>query len=372
MNAVDQLDRAGAPPRIDDSRTASSDHVGAGHAVQHVRGARRLINRRHRIVLASLALLLLLMVAIRTLLGDYTITAVDFVRILAGQDVGTANYILLESKLPRALLGALVGLAFGVGGGIFQSTLRNPLASPDIIGVSFGASAAAVFTIVVFGAQFGGHGSAVSAAAVAGAVLIAVLVRWQAGSGNVARLVLSGIGVSAALQSVVHYLFTRADEYDLNLILRWLTGSLNAADWATITTMLIALAVIMPVIGALSGSRRIAELGSGTAMSLGVRPARSDALLLAGVVLVAVGVAAAGPIAFVAFLAGPIARALNRGRTTLTGAGLTGAVIVVAADHIGAYLIPQIHLPVGVVTGACGAPFLLWLLATSRTTKRLR
>lgn len=372
MNAVDQLDRAGPFPHIEDSRAASSDDVAAGHAIQRVRRARRLITRRHRIVLASLAMLLLLMVAVRTLLGDYTITAVDFVRILAGHDVGTANYILLESKLPRAVLGTMVGLAFGVGGGIFQSTLRNPLASPDIIGVSFGASGSAVFTIVVFGAQSGGHGWVVSAAAVAGAVLIAVLVRWQAGSGNVPRLVLSGIGVSAALQSVVHYLFTRADEYDLNLILRWLTGSLNAADWGTVATMLIALAVIMPVIVVLSRSGRIAELGSDTSMSLGVPPARSDAVLLAGVVLVAVGVAAAGPIAFVAFLAGPIARALNRGRTTLAGAGLTGAAIVVAADHVGAYLIPQINLPVGLVTGACGAPFLLWLLATGRTTKRLR
>lgn len=368
MNAVDQLPAAHA--HLANSPTAPPEDVPPRQAIQRVRHARRQIVRRHRMVLAFLAIGLLLAVAARTLLGDYTITVADFFRIMAGHDVGTANYILLESKLPRAVLGILVGAAFGLGGGIFQSTLRNPLASPDIIGVSFGASASAVFTIVVFGTQFGGHGWAVSAAAVCGAVAIAVLVRWQAGSGNVSRLVLSGIGVSAALQSVVHYLFTRADEHDLNLILRWLTGSLNAAAWPTVALMVVALAVIMPVIAALAASRRVAELGSDVAMSLGLRPARSDALLLAAVVLVAIGVAAAGPIAFVAFLAGPIARALNGGRTTVSAAGLTGAVIVVAADHVAAYLIPEVSLPVGVVTGAFGAPFLIWLLATGRSTKR--
>ena len=84
----------------------------------------------------------------------------------------------------------------------------------------------------------------------------------------------------------------------------------------------------------------------------------------------ALGVAAAGPIAFVAFLAGPIARSLNGGRTTLVGAGLVGAVIVVAADYVAAYLVPDVNYPVGVVTGAIGAPFLLWLLATGRTSRR--
>lgn len=340
------------------------------HAVQRVRQARGTTRRRLQLVIGCLAVLLLFVVAARVLLGDYTVTVADFFRILAGDNLGAANYIMWDSKLPRAVLGSLVGLAFGVGGAIFQSTLRNPLASPDIIGVSFGASAAAVFVIVVFGGHVGGYGSMVSISAVVGAILIAVLVRWQAGSSGPTRLILSGIGVSAALQSVVHYLFTRADEYDLNLILRWLTGSLNGAGWGTIATLLGLFVVLMPIIGWLGTSRRAAELGPDAAMGLGVRPSRSDAFLLAGVVLVAVAVAAAGPIAFVAFLAGPIARSLNGGRATLLGAGLTGAVIVVAADYLAAYLFPQVNLPVGVVTGAFGAPFLLWLLATGRTTSR--
>ncbi len=335
-------------------------------ATDVVRRARAVPVRRTRIVIGSLAVLLVLVFAARTMLGDFTITLVDFFRIIGGTEIPGATYILMESKLPRAVLGVLVGVAFGVSGAIFQTTLRNPLASPDIIGVSVGASAAAVFAIVTLGER----GFPVSVAAVIGAVLISALVRQQAGSVAGNRLVLVGVGLSAALFSLIQYLFTRADEWDTQLVLHWLTGSLNGVDWATIRILAVLLVLLAPVVFWLSRSSRVLELGEDAAAGLGVTPRRSDALLLVAVLLVALGVAAAGPIAFVAFLAGPIARSLNGGRTTLLGAGLTGAVIVVAADYVAAYLIPDVNFPVGVVTGALGAPFLLWLLATDRTSRR--
>jgi iron complex transport system permease protein len=335
-------------------------------ATDVVRRARAVPVRRTRIVLAGLAVLLVLVFAARTMLGDFTITLVDFFRIIGGTEIPGASYILMESKLPRAILGVLVGLAFGVGGAIFQTTLRNPLASPDIIGVSVGASAAAVFAIVTLNER----GLPVSLAAVLGAVLVSALVRQQAGSVAGNRLVLVGVGLSAALFSLIQYLFTRADEWDTQLVLHWLTGSLSQVDWPTIRILSVLLLVLAPFLFLLSRSSRVAELGEDAAAGLGVAPRRSDALLVVAVLLVALGVAAAGPIAFVAFLAGPIARALNGGRTTLIGAGLTGAVIVVAADYVAAYLIPDVNFPVGVVTGALGAPFLLWLLATDRTSRR--
>ena len=114
----------------------------------------------------------------------------------------------------------------------------------------------------------------------------------------------------------------------------------------------------------MSRALRLTELGTDLATGLGSPAARTDALLLTGVLLVSVAVAAAGPVSLAGFLAGPIARALNAGRTTLLGAALTGAALVTGADHLGAYLVPDLNLPVGVVTGAFGAPFLLWLLAT--------
>jgi iron complex transport system permease protein len=352
------------------NRPAAATEPGPGHdapaAGDVVRRARAAPVRRTRIVIASLAVVLVLAFAARTMLGDFTITLIDFFRIIGGTEIPGATYILMESKLPRAVLGVLAGLAFGVSGAIFQTTLRNPLASPDIIGISVGASAAAVFAIVTLGLR----GFPVSVAAVLGAVLVSVLVRQQAGTVAGNRLVLVGVGLSAAMYSLIQYLFTRADEWDTQLVLHWLTGSLGRVDWETIRILSLLLLLLAPFVFWLSRSSRAAELGEDAAAGLGVPPRRSDALLLVGVLLVALGVAAAGPIAFVAFLAGPIARALNGGRTTLLGSGLVGAVIVVAADYVAAYLVPDVNFPVGVVTGAFGAPFLLWLLATDRTSRR--
>ena len=335
--------------------------------VAAVRRARARTARRQRLVVGGLWAALLLAFGARVLLGDYTVTIPDFFRILTGTDIPGATYIVMESKLPRALMGVLVGAAFGMAGAIFQTTLRNPLASPDIIGISFGASAAAVVAIVLLGLQ----GGAVSAAAVIGAIGVAVVVRWTAGASAGQRLVLVGIGVAAALQAVIQYVFTRVDEYEAQRVLRWLTGSVSSADWPTLRVLTLALLVLVPVTALLARSLRVTELGEDTAAALGVPVRRSELLLLLAVVLGAVAVAAAGPIAFVSFLAGPIARALNGGRATLLGSALTGAVVVVAADYVADYLLADINFPVGVVTGAIGAPFLLWLLARGRTGRRV-
>jgi len=203
-----------------------------------------------------------------------------------------------------------------------------------------------------------------------GAVAVAVLTRMLVGSHAGNRLVLIGVGLSAALFAVVQYLFTRADEWDAQLMLQWLIGSLNRTDWPTIRIYLVLLLALLPAVVWLARSARVAELGPDVAAGLGVGPQRSDLLLLLAVLLCAVATAAAGPIAFAAFLSGPIARSLNFGRSTLFGAGLVGATLVIAADYLGAYLVPDSNYPVGVVTGALGAPLLLWLLATGRASRR--
>jgi iron complex transport system permease protein len=335
-------------------------------AADVVRRARRAPIRHHRRLVAGLVLVVLGVFAARVLLGDYTVTIPDFVRIVGGEQIPGATYIVMESKLPRAVLAVLVGMAFGIGGAIFQTTLRNPLASPDIVGVSLGASAAAVSAV----ALAGWTGWPVSLAAVAGAVGVALLVRAVAGDHGGFRLVLAGIGLAAAMQSLIQYVFTRVDEWDVQLVLRWLTGSVNGVAWPTIGLLAAVLAVLLPATAWAARSLKVTELGDDTARGLGVGGGRTDLLMLLGVLLVAVGVAAAGPVAFVAFLSGPIARALNGGRTTLLAAGLVGAAIVLAGDYVGAYAFADLNLPVGVVTGAFGAPFLLWLLARGRTGRR--
>jgi iron complex transport system permease protein len=172
------------------------------------------------------------------------------------------------------------------------------------------------------------------------------------------------------MTAVVQYLFTRADEFDALLVLHWLTGSLDDATWPAIRTLAVVLAVALPLVAWAARATPALELGPDLAAGLGTPHRRADLLLALAVLLTALGVAAAGPVAFVAFVAGPVSRALNGGRATLPGAALVGAVVMVAGDYAAAYAVPGVAFPVGVVTGAIGAPFLLWLLASGRTGRR--
>lgn len=338
----------------------------ARDGVAVVQAARRRPRRRLVAVWTGLAVATVVAFLVRVLLGDFTFTVPDAVRIVLGEEIPGASFILMETKLPRAVLAVLVGVALGVSGAIFQGALRNPLASPDIIGVAMGASAAATFAII----QLGQEGRAIAIWAAGGALVMAALVRLAGGSGS--RLVLVGVGATVALQALVQYLFTRADEYDAHIALRWLTGSVGEATWSQIRLVAVGLLVLLPLTALLVRSLGIAELGPDLATGLGVGPRRSDLVLLMAVLLVALAVAVAGPVSFVAFLSGPIARALNGGRRTLVGAGLTGALIVVGAEYPADYLFADVNYPVGVVTGALGAPFLLWLLATGRAGRSAR
>lgn len=329
---------------------------------------------------ALLAAAVVLLFFASVLLGSYTVTVPDFFTIVAnhltgGPKIPGASFIVMENKLPRAVIGTMIGTAFGLAGALFQTMLRNPLASPDVIGISSGASAAAVVAIVVFGAS----GGAVSAAALAGALAVAGLIYAissggtgrGAGRGNAAgnRLVLAGVGIAAALQAVVSFLMTRADIRTAADVLVWLNGSLNSANWDRAGVLFLALAVLVPAVGAIAGPLRVLELGDDAAAGLGVRVnAARLAVVVIAVALAAVATAAAGPVSFVAFLAGPIARRFN-GKASLPASALVGALIVLAADYFAANLAPLLLdgtvLPVGVVTGALGAPFLLWLLVTA-------
>jgi iron complex transport system permease protein len=330
---------------------------------------------------AVLAVAVVALFAAGVLLGSYTVTVPDFFRILAahlggGQKIPGASFIVMEVKLPRAVVGAMIGAAFGLSGGLFQTMLRNPLASPDVIGISYGASAAAVAAMVVFGAT----GAAVSGAAFAGALGVAALIYAISRTGSLgsgggrgdaagSRLILAGVGIAAALQAVVSFLMTRADIRTAADALVWLNGSLNSASWDRAGVLGLGLLLLVPAAAVVAGPLRILELGDDTAAGLGVRVGAARlAVVVTAVGLAAVATAAAGPVAFVAFLAGPIARRFL-GKASLPGSALAGMAIVLGADYFAANLAPLLLagtvLPVGVVTGALGAPFLLWLLVTS-------
>ncbi len=349
--------------------SALLDRPAAGAGAAAVRAARHRSRRRGRTVAGVLSAAVVILFAVSTLLGTYTVTIPDFFRILNGEQIPGATFIVMESKLPRAVIGVLVGAAFGISGSIFQTMLRNPLASPDIIGISYGASASAVVAIVVFGAA----GTTVSLAALCGALVVALAIYLLSRRGGAAgyRLILVGVGFAAVMQAIVTFLMTRTDVRTASQVLVWLNGSLNSSNWDRAAVLAAALLVLLPVTAVLGRRLRGLELGEDTAAGLGLRVEASKlGLLVAGVALAAVATAAAGPVAFIAFLSGPIARRLLGGRHSLAVSALVGAVIVLAADFAGSNLVPGVTLPVGVVTGALGAPFLLWLLVTSNRVGR--
>ena len=344
---------------------------GSGTAPGIVAGRARRA-RRTALGCAILAAVALVLVLVSLSVGNTFYSPVEVVRVILGDTVPGASFTVGTLRLPRTLTAVLVGTGFGMGGVIFQTLLRNALASPDIIGITSGASAAAVVAIAFLGLS----GVAVSVIAVVAGLLTALVIAGLAGRGGVAgaRLILIGIGVGAMLQSVIAYVQTRADFEDVQESLRWLTGSLNSAMWEGVPPLALAMLVLVPLALLLSGRLQVLQLDDDSATALGAWVGRDrTALLAVAVGLVSVATAATGPIAFIAFVSGPIARRIvPEARSLLVPSALVGVVVVLAADLVAQYVaglaFSGARFPVGVVTGALGAPFLLWLLARRTRT----
>lgn len=321
--------------------------------------ARRARARRRQTTIAVALCILAVVFGLTLMLGQSFTPPADVLRALMGE--GPAAFTVGALRLPRAMLAVLAGLSFGLGGVAFQTMLRNPLASPDIIGISSGASAAAVFAIVVLGLT----GPAVSVLAVLAGLGTALTIYLLADRGGAVgtRLILIGIGVSAMLNSVIAFILTRAPAWTLQEAMRWLTGSVNGAQIGQALPVLLALVIFGGGLIACSRDIEALRLGDDTAAALGTPVGRTRVLVvICAVGLIAVATAVTGPIAFVAFLSGPIAaRVVGPQGSLLLPAALTGAVLVLVGDYVGQFLMPG-RYPVGVVTGALGAPYLIWLI----------
>lgn len=335
--------------------------------VRHGRGVRA---RRRRVVLLAVAAMLVVAVLVALSIGESAVGLREVLGVLLGDAQGPASFVLVRLRLPRVVVGVLVGAGFGAAGAAFQSALRNPLASPDVLGISGGASAAAVTALLLLGWD----GPAVSLTALGGALLVAGLIGALAWRGGLAgqRFVLVGVAVAMLVQAALGYLLTRADVRDVSAALVWMVGSTASVSWAEIVGVAAAYAVLLPALALAARPLRLLELGDDAARGLGVRvEAHRVAVLALAVALVAVGTAVVGPIAFVAFVAGPLARrAVGTGEPVLGVAAAVGAVVVVVADVVGQHLVPGVRVPVGIVTALVGGPYLLWLLRTGGRTTR--
>lgn len=317
--------------------------------------------RRYLIVTGTLAILALLLCCAMLLVGN-TIYSPDVVlKVFMGEETGNAGYAIRTLRLPRMLGGLFAGFAFGLGGSVFQTLLRNPLANPNTIGITAGSGVGAVLCIIVF------HASAAvtySVSIVTGLFCTLVIYFFsQKGRFSIPRMILVGIGVQAMLNALISYLLIISAAQDVSTAMRWLSGSLNGLQLDRLYPLFLLTAVCVPAILLMSKPLMVLELGEEAATTMGVNsPVVRSILIFCSVILISVATAATGPIAFVAFLAGPIAKRLvGNGNASPLPAALFGVVLVLAADLIGQFAFEQ-RFPVGVITGLLGAPYLIYLL----------
>ncbi|MDD2868460.1 iron chelate uptake ABC transporter family permease subunit [Neomegalonema sp.] len=323
--------------------------------------------------MSRLALLLALSLLAGIAFGEVPLGLSDWLAALRGES-RAASLILFELRLPRALTAAGAGAALGLSGAIFQILLRNPLASPDVMGFTSGAALGAILTLGAGGAASLGVSFGAALGGLATALAVGLLAR-RGGRIEPLRMVLVGIGAAAALSALCAMAISRMSLTEAADAQRWLAGSLAGRDWGHAAQIGGSLAALAFMTALLTRSLELLELGEDLAASLGARvESARAALALTGVLAAAAGAAAAGPLPFVALMAAPLAGAfLGAARTgaRLGGAALAGAMVAVLADLVARLGIGGVQLPVGALTGLLGGPWLLWRISREMKEGRL-
>ncbi len=310
--------------------------------------------------LIALAVLAALAIWAMTL-GSYHIPFTGVVKAVFGKGGEDQLFIVRDLRLPRVLSAMLIGAALAMSGAIFQGLIRNPLISPDIIGIDSGAGLVAMFWIVT-----GLGASTLSIGAFLGAITTAALIyvlAWRGGV-NPNRLILVGIGIGSVINAGTTLISVRYPIEQVRPALVWAMGSIYGSDWFDVKVLSAFLAVCIPLALAMVWPLRVLQLGDDVTRILGLPLERTRlALIVIGCALAAVAVSIAGPIGFVALMIPHVARMMvgPLSGSTLLFTGVLGAIFLLFADVVGQHFLP-VTLPVGVVTSAIGAPYFLFLL----------
>ena len=330
-------------------------------AIEMIMTGRRKRRRQYLLVTSTLAIIAAVLCGLMLYFGNTLYSLDVIIRVLSGEKVKGATFAIETIRLPRMLAGLFAGFAFGLAGSVFQTMLRNPLANPNVLGITTGSSVAAVFCIVILHTS---EAVIFIASVIAGLATVLVLyVLSIRKSFSLGRLILVGIGLDAMLGAAVSYLLLKSSEHDIGAAYRWLSGSLNGAQMDELSPLITTVLLCTPIVMLLGKPLGLLELGEQAATSLGIHPNRTRiVLIIVTVLMIAVACATTGPIAFVAFLAGPIAKRLvGIGYSSVIPAGLVGVILVLGSDLIGQFAF-ETRFPVGVITGILGAPYLIYLL----------
>ncbi|MFC7302943.1 FecCD family ABC transporter permease [Streptomyces monticola] len=320
-----------------------------------------LFPRRSALVAVALSLVIAVITALASFASSTGMSFTETVQGLFGTGDPATVMLVQDFRLPRIAVGLMVGAALGISGCLTQTLAGNRLATPDVIGVNEGATAAVVASVVGSSTGLIGDWWLGPLGAVAAAVLV-VLCAGGAGSRGY-RVLVVGIGVSTVIGAVTDLVMSRENDNTAGGVFLWTVGSLSGRDWSAGTPLLLILLVLVPLALVAGGRLQLLRFDDDMASSLGVNITLVRALTLAlAVALAGVAVGIGGPIAFVALAAPVVAgRLAGPTRVPVIGSALTGAALIAAADALGRVVAP-VEIPVGVITSVLGGPFLLWVL----------
>jgi len=297
---------------------------------------------------------------------------------LAAAPDETKTVILTTIRLPRVCLGLLIGSGLAVAGAAMQGLFRNPLADPGLIGISSGASLAAVCMIVLeltlfqqLGGLLGYYAlSLVAFLGACGTTLLVYRLARVAGQSVVTTMLLAGIAINALAGALTGLLTYLATDDQLRTITFWSLGSLGGASWTTVLALLPFTGVVLVGLPRLAKSLNLLSLGESQATMLGVNlTGLKRQVIVLSTLAVGTSVAVAGIIGFVGLVIPHLIRLVAGAdhRRVLIGSALGGAIVLTGADALARTIVAPAELPIGILTALLGTPVFLWMLINERT-----
>lgn len=335
-----------------------------------------LIDKKALLIFAGLFVLAFAVFVASTALGEMTISPLSVIEVFFGGGNDMERLVVQSFRLPRIIVALMVGISLAVAGGLLQGMIRNPLASPDILGITGGASVAVVGFLAYFTNDDNVMTMSVEwlpVAAFAGASIVSFLVyflSWKDGVSPV-RLVLIGIGISAMMQALTTLMMIMGPIFRASQANIWITGTVHGSTWGNVAVLVPCTLILISIAFMLARNVNVQELGEEIAIGAGARVQRQRfVLLLVSTALVGSSVAFAGGIGFVGLMAPHMARRLvgSSFGALLPVSALIGGILVMTADLIGRMMFSPLEVPAGVFTASIGAPYFIYLLFKTRNS----
>ncbi|MDQ0273765.1 FecCD family ABC transporter permease [Cytobacillus purgationiresistens] len=333
--------------------------------------SKKLRKAQMTIVIAAIALILVFVISVST--GFASLSPMRLWYTLFGQGTPREELILFTFRLPRILVTILAGMGLAISGAILQSITRNPLADPGILGINAGAGLAVVFFVMIFG---GGSGSSIyflPIFALGGGMLTAIIIyvlSYKKGEGiDPGKMLLVGVGLSAAISGAILTLASKIAREDYDFFANWMAGRIWGDDWVFVMALLPWLIILLPTIIRKSNILNTMSLNENLSIGLGVKVEKERyILLMIAVALAAASVSVSGGIAFVGLMAPHIARSLvgPRHQLFLPVAAMTGAILLLTADTIGRVILDPSGIPAGIIVSIIGAPYFMYLMSKNK------